>query len=78
VLNKYLLFQIVGSVFSTYQALQLLYRLSRKSRQLLLENQHVVFNLSARKHLAVRTQTGTSIRHLDKVPLLFLSTDLDL
>ena len=32
VLNKYLLFEIIGSVFSTFQAIQLLAMLSRKSR----------------------------------------------
>ncbi len=53
-LNKYLLFEIVGSVFSTYQAIQLLTMLNKKSRQLLRENQSVVFKLSEHKHLAIR------------------------
>ena len=80
-LNKYLLFGIVSSVFTTYQAIQLLTKLCRKSRKLLRENREIVMRLSDNKHLGIicdrRPDNPMCLKYQQKVPILALMVKLD-
>ena len=75
-LNKYLLFDILGQVFSDYQTVQILTLVSRKTHSLLSQNTELIFRMTQPKHLMLKSATPIkldSIKFLSRVPLLCLA-----